>query len=553
MKKISRFLMILFILMFLLTIILILKIVLFTKMRPLSNGKNATIDVYFPQTGDLIYVSETINLKKDLSHLDELEVLSLYFTMPLRENKNVVKENNSGLTNLNISSKAKYEYKTIANKLEIKIYKNDFNVFIEDLKNNNYNLFLSYNLPIRNVVGKIDHELFFLIEDDITKPKIKIYIQGDTKKIIDISEMKIGTDDSSLSFEEWDENNESIILNRRLLLLVLPWCLIIEAILLLPLVIVSINNNLIIKKEEIVDNVNSLMEPYLIESIVDEKINSINLITTCIIKLVSKGNIENLDNNRLTLLNTSNINNVEKEIIKLLFLDGTENISLKECVGTTIKISDINNRIKNNREFSEAFYAKMKQIKVIIKEELVEKKIINPFWIPLLRIIRPIAIYFAFMLLLFISVLSHVGILIGSFGLFFIGAILVLSGYKISNHYFALSIIETATVVGFLLFTYFAFARIDYLFILFGIVAIILVLIINEANIYVFTKKGREEYKKVRIFKKFIKNYSLIKNRDIDGVIVYDDYLVYASALGIMSTVTEKISQNLVNYNTILH
>ena len=481
--------MILFILMFLLTIILILKIVLFTKLRPLSNGKNATIDVYFPQTGDLIYVSETINLKKDLSHLDELEVLSLYFTMPLRENKNVVKENNSGLTNLNISSKAKYEYKTIANKLEIKIYKNDFNVFIEDLKNNNYNLFLSYNLPIRNVVGKIDHELFFLIEDDITKPKIKIYIQGDTKKFIDISEMKIGTDDSSLSFEEWDENNESIILNRRLLLLVLPWCLIIEAILLLPLVIVSINNNLIIKKEEIVDNVNTLMEPYLIESIVDEKINSINLITTCIIKLVSKGNIENLDNNRLTLLNTSNINNVEKEIIKLLFLDGTENISLKECVGTTIKISDINNRIKNNREFSEAFYAKMKQIKVIIKEELVEKKIINPFWIPLLRIIRPIAIYFAFMLLLFISVLSHVGILIGSFGLFFIGAILVLSGYKISNHYFALSIIETATVVGFLLFTYFAFARIDYLFILFGIVAIILVLIINEANIYVFTKK----------------------------------------------------------------
>ena len=545
--------MILFILMFLLTIILILKIVLFTKLRPLSNGKNATIDVYFPQTGDLIYVSETINLKKDLSHLDELEVLSLYFTMPLRENKNVVKENNSGLTNLNISSKAKYEYKTIANKLEIKIYKNDFNVFIEDLKNNNYNLFLSYNLPIRNVVGKIDHELFFLIEDDITKPKIKIYIQGDTKKFIDISEMKIGTDDSSLSFEEWDENNESIILNRRLLLLVLPWCLIIEAILLLPLVIVSINNNLIIKKEEIVDNVNSLMEPYLIESIVDEKINSINLITTCIIKLVSKGNIENLDNNRLTLLNTSNINNVEKEIIKLLFLDGTENISLKECVGTTIKISDINNRIKNNREFSEAFYAKMKQIKVIIKEELVEKKIINPFWIPLLRIIRPIAIYFAFMLLLFISVLSHAGILIGSFGLFFIGAILVLSGYKISNHYFALSIIETATVVGFLLFTYFAFARIDYLFILFGIVAIILVLIINEANIYVFTKKGREEYKKARIFKKFIKNYSLIKNRDIDGVIVYDDYLVYASALGIMSTVTEKISQNLVNYNTILY
>ena len=545
--------MILFILMFLLTIILILKIVLFTKLRPLSNGKNATIDVYIPQTGDLIYVSETINLKKDLSHLDELEVLSLYFTMPLRENKNVVKENNSGLTNLNISSKAKYEYKTIANKLEIKIYKNDFNVFIEDLKNNNYNLFLSYNLPIRNVVGKIDHELFFLIEDDITKPKIKIYIQGDTKKIIDISEMKIGTDDSSLSFEEWDENNESIILNRRLLLLVLPWCLIIEAILLLPLVIVSINNNLIIKKEEIVDNVNSLMEPYLIESIVDEKINSINLITTCIIKLVSKGNIENLDNNRLTLLNTSNINNVEKEIIKLLFLDGTENISLKECVGTTIKISDINNRIKNNREFSEAFYAKMKQIKVIIKEELVEKKIINPFWIPLLRIIRPIAIYFAFMLLLFISVLSHAGILIGSFGLFFIGVILVLSGYKISNHYFALSIIETATVVGFLLFTYFAFARIDYLFILFGIVAIILVLIINEANIYVFTKKGREEYKKARIFKKFIKNYSLIKNRDIDGVIVYDDYLVYASALGIMSTVTEKISQNLVNYNTILY
>ena len=570
-KRITRFVMMLFMLLFLIIIVLVLKNIILARWKPLSSGKDAIIDVYFPENGDLIFVSESVNLKKEISHLDKLENLTLYFTMPLRKNENVSKDKNySALTNLNVNTNAKYDFKIVANKLEIKINKDDFDIFSNDLKNNNYKLALSYNQPIRNVVGQTNHELSFIIEDDIKAPKIKIHREGNrfifldkkhdsldtfyvSNSFIDKSETIISTKDSSLFFENWDEDSDSIIFSRRLFLLLLPACLIVESLLLFPLIIVFINNYSIIKKEEIVDNSDSLMEPYLIESIIDEKIDSINLIITCIIDLVSKGNLENVDNNRITLKSISNINNVEKNIIKLLFLDGRDIISLKECIGTTIKISDINDRIKNDKEFSTALYEKMKRIKAMIKDELVKKKIINPFWIPFLKIIRPIAMYFAFMSALFVSFMSLDGMAIGNFVLFFSTTLLVLASYNKSNHYFALAIIVPTVLIELVVISSFTFTRIDYVFVLFLIVEAIIILIIKKANVYVYTKKGREEYKKARIFKKFLKNYSLIKKRDIDGVIVYDDYLVYATAFGIMSSITKKISQNLVNYNTLLH
>ena len=195
----------------------------------------------------------------------------------------------------------------------------------------------------------------------------------------------------------------------------------------------------------------------------------------------------------------------------------------------------------------------MKHIKAMIKDELVKKKIINPFWIPFLKIIRPIAMYFAFMSALFVSFMSIDGMAIGNFVLFFSATLLVLASYNKSNHYFALAIIVATLLVESVLIPFFAFTRIDYVFVLFLIVEAIIILIIKKANVYVYTKKGRIEYKKARIFKKFLKNYSLIKKRDIDGVVVYDNHLVYATAFGIMSSITKKISQNLVNYNTFLN
>ncbi len=161
--------------------------------------------------------------------------------------------------------------------------------------------------------------------------------------------------------------------------------------------------------------------------------------------------------------------------------------------------------------------------------------------------------YFAFMSALFVSFMSLDGMAIGNFVLFFSATLLVLASYNKSNHYFALAIIVPTVLIELVVISSFTFTRIDYVFVLFLIVEAIIILIIKKANVYVYTKKGRIEYKKARIFKKFLKNYSLIKKRDIDGVVVYDKHLIYATALGIMSSITKKISKNLVNYNTLLH
>ena len=89
------------------------------------------------------------------------------------------------------------------------------------------------------------------------------------------------------------------------------------------------------------------------------------------------------------------------------------------------------------------------------------------------------------------------------------------------------------------------------------ILIIFIGLIINSITIkiskkHVFTKKGLEEYEKVRGLRDYLLDYSLIKERDIKSVIIWDKYLVYATAFGISSKVTEKFSEALMDIAKIL-
>ena len=51
------------------------------------------------------------------------------------------------------------------------------------------------------------------------------------------------------------------------------------------------------------------------------------------------------------------------------------------------------------------------------------------------------------------------------------------------------------------------------------------------------------------MLKKYLIDYSLIEQRDLDGLIIFDDYLIYATAFGIPSKITSKISEKLLNLN----
>jgi uncharacterized membrane protein len=49
--------------------------------------------------------------------------------------------------------------------------------------------------------------------------------------------------------------------------------------------------------------------------------------------------------------------------------------------------------------------------------------------------------------------------------------------------------------------------------------------------------------------KNYINEYSLIKNKDLESVIIWDGYLAYDTAFGILNKVTESIYEEWYNLN----
>ena len=90
-----------------------------------------------------------------------------------------------------------------------------------------------------------------------------------------------------------------------------------------------------------------------------------------------------------------------------------------------------------------------------------------------------------------------------------------------------------------------------------NIYAIIIVLIISILNFVTYlnskkqilTKKGKEEYRKVLALKNYIKDYSIMEKRDMEEVILWDDYLIYATAFGIPNKVTDKFAEGFLKAN----
>ena len=65
-------------------------------------------------------------------------------------------------------------------------------------------------------------------------------------------------------------------------------------------------------------------------------------------------------------------------------------------------------------------------------------------------------------------------------------------------------------------------------------------------------KNGRIEYARVLGLKHYIEDYSLMEKRDLESVIIWDEYLAYAVAFGIPNKITRKFKENLMEINVIL-
>ena len=77
-------------------------------------------------------------------------------------------------------------------------------------------------------------------------------------------------------------------------------------------------------------------------------------------------------------------------------------------------------------------------------------------------------------------------------------------------------------------------------------------LIRNQCDTPVFSEYGKKEFEKCLALKAYIKDYSLMEERELESTILWDDYLTYSIAFGISNKVTKRFGEELLNANISL-
>ena len=318
-------------------------------------------------------------------------------------------------------------------------------------------------------------------------------------------------------------------------------------------------------KDEILRDPDNLIEPYLLESLFDHKTDPNDFISTCIVYLVYKGNIKNIDNDKITLNSIEGISDIEKNMLDILFSNKElDKSGLEKYVGKTVSITSINDRINNELYYSDFFYHRFRYIQKLIKAQLIQDGIISDKWNKALGIIKTISKYFVFLVLLLFVFIEGVivkndaytnvmGMILMSYTFFAI--VNTLSGIRIvgvnktsPKSIFILKVIEIVIIAVF--FQNPQNAKLPLiLFIALIIAELLSMIILKLTDECIYTEKGKQELKKAKMFRIFLVQYSLISQRDIDGVVVYDKYLVYATAFGIPSNITRRINKYLIGVN----
>jgi len=533
------------------------------------------IDVYTLQD-DKVYVTNVVDLKERATYLDDSpsRYITLYFPLPFKSTPNSIRN----VIDENVVTESPYNFEKSGNSVKLTIYARNYDTFINGLKEKDYKLEFSYYLRLKDFIGYLDEEKtqfgFFLStsgniselnihigdnqlvipnhQRNITKVNDGLYKRW---KRIDDSEtrVKIDKNKTSSNFGEWDEEIQAYIKNKKIIIPVVYMCLGIEIGLILFLIISRIKNKVSISKGKYIKDPDGLLNPILIESLIDRKVNPNNIITTCIINMIKKGIIKNIDNDTIQLVNISDINKIEKIILDILFLnkDGNKEV-LEKYVGKTISISELNKKIKNDNNFSVFFHRKYEELKLNVKNQLIREKCISAKWDRMMKFIRSISNILIVCTLWGFSILT-IRYSRNNVPYYFIMPLCLMGVYGASqtkDYPFILTLCLIFIVLSLISILAYTFIILDYTVLLFIVTEIVFVIIGKCTNTYVYTSKGKEECKKARMFKNYLIDYSLISNRDMDGLIIYDDYLVYATAFGITSIITKRINSNLVDLNS---
>ena len=295
----------------------------------------------------------------------------------------------------------------------------------------------------------------------------------------------------------------------------------------------------------------NLISPILAEAIIDGKIGLKELIMTTIVELNIRGNINIINNDTLELVSYDNLEIYEQSIVNLLFKN------------KTIKFSDINNTFANSNKSTIQFTQKMSLIKECLLEKIYSMNIFSKGLTFLNKAIGLCTIL--------ISINMPQILLNNSSSMkkFFFILSLLITFYYIKSNIGKKTIREEIItnnkrrtvidirIVFLLILTVFiiistsiSVAKYHIVFFMFTLLAICLnIYIAYHSQGIILTKEGKEEQLKLVELKNYINDYSLIRNRDLESVIIWDKYLAYATAFGIPNKITNSIYEEWYNLN----
>lgn len=295
----------------------------------------------------------------------------------------------------------------------------------------------------------------------------------------------------------------------------------------------------------------NLISPILAEAIIDGKIGLKELIMTTIVELNIRGNINIINNDTLELVSYDNLEIYEQSIVNLLFKN------------KTIKFSDINNTFANSNKSTIQFTQKMSLIKKCLLEKIYSMNIFSKGLTFLNKAIGLCSILIS---------INMPQILLNNSSLmkkFFFILSLITTFYYIKSNIGKKTIREEIItnnkrrtvidirIVFLLILTVFIIistsinvAKYHIIFFMFTLLAICLnIYIAYHSQGIILTKEGKEEQLKLVELKNYINDYSLIRNRDLESVIIWDKYLAYATAFGIPNKITNSIYEKWYNLN----
>lgn len=405
------------------------------------------------------------------------------------------------------------------NDLTVNLSSNDTisNLTVEDLtisKTRNKHI-----INMNNLEESLDINMLFNIDTNINNTINSKYIDKETLKEI----------------EKYSYINERTD--------VLVACVVISVV----LFILSFIINKKIKVNNYRRETSDLVSPILAEAIVDGRIGLKELIMTTIIELNIRGNIKIINNDIIELISLDNLEFYEKSIIELLFKNNNK-----------IRFIDINNIFAKSNQETLRFTKQMNQIKELLLEKIYSMNIFSKGLTIINKAMALISIL--------ISInLPQIFLENAEWRLFFAISFFVTMYYikkNVNKTTMQEEIINDNNkkrnnmVIPIILMLFVMIGTLIYVA-KYHIVFLTIIILTFALNIYtayrsqaiVLTGNGRKEQAKLIELKKYINGYSLMKDRDLKSVIIWDEYLAYATAFGISNKVTDTIYEGWYNLN----